>query len=143
MVYSVLFGTTSGNAQKEVLVDDSGRLVLSVLDTVIIEEETDSFTLDLTQNGKQIDVNKATAVNVTVPAFADVAFPNGSIILFRQKGAGGMTFVPDTGVTIDSAGGALSTDIQYTSALITKISTNTWWLRGDLIQENNNATFKI
>jgi hypothetical protein len=94
--------------------------------------QTDSYTLVLADARKTVTINKATAVNLTVPPNADVAFPIGTKIPVEQLGAGQITFVAGTGVTINSLAGNLKISGQYGAAVLTKHATNVWTLSGNL-----------
>ncbi|CDO34039.1 hypothetical protein [Novosphingobium sp. KN65.2] len=91
-----------------------------------------SYTLALTDAGKLVSIENASANNLTVPANASVAFPIGTRIDVGQYGAGQTTLVADTGVTIRSSGGNLKLTGQYSGATLQKIGTNEWWAFGDL-----------
>ncbi len=94
---------------------------------------TDNYTLVLGDAGKTIGLNKATAISLTVPPSASVAFPLNTRIDLGQYGAGQVTVVPGSGVTIRSVGGALKTRVQYSGASLIKIGADEWWLFGDVI----------
>jgi len=94
-------------------------------------EYTDDHSLLLENYKKLIDMNKATAVNLTVPPNANIPFPIRSVILFRQKGAGQVTLVAGDGVTLQSAVG-LKTSAQYSVGGLIKIATDIWVVLGDL-----------
>lgn len=97
-----------------------------------IVEKTDSFTLALTEANVFVKCNKGTAMNCTVPPNADVAFPTGTEIELFQYGAGAVTVVAGSGVTIRSKSGNLKIDGQYAGAALKKIDTNEWVLVGSL-----------
>lgn len=103
---------------------------LSKIDAVT---PTDNYTLVLTDAGKVIEMDKATAVNLTVPLNATVAFPIGTVIEIWQKGAGQVTIVPTVGVTIRSTEGKLKLYGQYTSVSLRKRAENEWVAVGDLV----------
>jgi hypothetical protein len=94
--------------------------------------QVDSYTLVLADARKTVTMNKATAVNLTVPPNADVAFPVGTKIFVEQLGAGQVTFVAGAGVTISSLAGNLKISGQYGAAVLTKQATNVWTLSGNL-----------
>jgi hypothetical protein len=118
-------GTTK-KVPRDVLLGAARRLTLN--------EQTDSYTLVLTDgDGKRIDMNKATANNLTVPPNADVALPVGTTILIKQKGAGQTTVVAGSGVTVNKhAGLTLKLTGQHSVATLMKDDTNVWTLAGDL-----------
>ena len=76
--------------------------------TRTINTQTDSYTLVLTDAGKIVEMNKATANNLTVPPNSSVAFPIGTQIDLAQYGAGQTTLVQGSGVTVRSSGGSSS-----------------------------------
>jgi hypothetical protein len=94
---------------------------------------TASYTLVLSDADKAVEMNVATANNVTVPPNSSVAFPIGTIIELMQLGAGKTTVVAGSGVTIRSPGGLLSLASQYSSASLRKRATDEWVLVGGLI----------
>ena len=85
-------------------------------------------TLVLADQGKFVEANKATALNITVPDNADVAFPVGTVIYVTQTGAGAVTFVADTAVTINAVGGDLVSEGQWITFQLRKRATDTWLL---------------
>ena len=91
--------------------------------------ETASFTLARTHSGRPVEVNSATAVNVTIPQEAASSIPEGTEIEFIQVGAGAITFVPASGdVTIVSPGGRRATNGPYDTARLRKRAYNSWLL---------------
>lgn len=99
-----------------------------------VEQNTPSasYTLVLADAGKVVEMNVASANNLTVPPSASVPFPVGTIIEILQLGAGQTTIVPGSGVTIRSPGGKLKLTGQYSSASLRKRNTNEWVLTGDI-----------
>jgi len=101
----------------------------------ILRLEAVEYTADrslLMEDAKKlIEMNKATAVNLTVLPNLNVPFPIRTTILFRQKGAGQVTLVAGDGVTLQSAVG-LKTSAQYSVGGLIKIATNIWVVMGDL-----------
>lgn len=94
--------------------------------------QTASYTLVLADNGKHVEMNVASANNLTVPQNSSVAFPVGSQILVTQLGAGQTTLVADTNVTIRSNGAKLKLVGQYAQATLVKRDTNEWIVSGNL-----------
>lgn len=103
-----------------------------------IADATDSFSIALSHVGKTVTLNKATALTVTVPTNATVAFPVGSRIDFVQTNAGQATFTPASGVIINSKGsdgtgnGNKKISARYSGATLIKKATDEWLLIGDL-----------
>ncbi len=69
------------------------------------------------------------AITLTVPQNVDVPFPQGSQIIVEQGGAGQITIVGDTNVTVNSANG-LKSSAQYAVMTLIKKDTNVWTLTG-------------
>lgn len=81
-----------------------------------------TYTLVLTDAGKTITLNNASAVTVTIPTNASVAFETGSTVEFTNKGAGVVTISPAGGVTLNNS----TTIAQNGTVYIRKLDTNTW-----------------
>jgi hypothetical protein len=96
--------------------------------------EAASYILALTDQNQDtvVEMNVATANNLTIPTNTAVPFPIGSQILIAQYGAGQTTIVPDTGVTLRSSGGKTKIAAQYGLATLIKRGTNEWYLAGDI-----------
>jgi hypothetical protein len=79
-------------------------------------------------------MNKATAVNFTIPTNASVAFPVGTVLTILNIGAGTCTIKAVTSgtTTVLSAGttAAQPTLAQYKSAACIKTATDTWYVVG-------------
>lgn len=133
----LLLGTTT---EATFLLDVNGTArIVSDLDvngvlreTITANRQTASYTLVLADRGKLIEMNVATANNLTIPLNSSVAFPVGTKIDVAQYGAGQTTFVATGGVTIRSTNGWLKMNAQYGSATLVKIATDEWYLFGNL-----------
>lgn len=81
-----------------------------------------------------IPMNKATAVNFTIPTNASVAYPVGTVLTVLNKGAGTCTIKAVTAgtTTVLSAGAttAQPTLGQYKTAACIKTATDTWYVVG-------------
>ena len=81
-----------------------------------------------------IQMNKATAVNFTIPTNASVAYPVGTALTILNIGAGTLTIKAVTSgtTTVLSAGtvAAQPTLAQYKSAVCVKTATDTWYVIG-------------
>jgi len=95
-------------------------------------EVTTSETLSLSDNGKFKRSTSATAITITVPTNTSVAFPIGCEIKFTQYGAGDVSIVGDSGVTVNSDSGNNKISVQYGVAYLKKVSTDEWILYGNL-----------
>jgi hypothetical protein len=90
-----------------------------------------TYTLVLTDAGKMVTLTNASAITLTIPTNASVAFPVNTRIDLLQYGAGQVT-VGGAGVTINSSGAKLKLTGQYSGASLWKKATDTWVLIGDL-----------
>jgi len=79
-----------------------------------------------------VEMDVATANNLTIPLFATVAFPIGSQITVSQYGAGQTTIVATVGVTLRSTGSFLKLAAQYSMCTLMKVGTNEWYVVGQL-----------
>lgn len=91
-----------------------------------------TYTLALSDAGKVVEMNNASANTVTVPPNSTVAFAVGDVIELVQYGAGVTTIAAGAGVTIRSANSYLDIRAQYGGAMLYKRATNEWVLVGDL-----------
>lgn len=91
-----------------------------------------SYTLVLTDAGKMVTMANASAITLTVPPNASVAFPVNTRIDLLQYGAGQVTVTAGSGVTIYSKASALKLSAQYAGATLWKKAINTWVLVGDI-----------
>lgn len=90
-----------------------------------------TYTHVLTDAGKLVTLSNASAITVTIDTNANVATVIGTRIDFIQIGAGQVTFVGGSGVTVSSTP-TLKTRAQYSGVSIIKVGTNLWYLTGDL-----------
>src|SRR5664280_1937659 len=100
---------------------------------IVINTRTSSYTLVLTDAGKLVEMNVASANTLTVPLNASVAFPfspSETVINIRQYGAGTTTI--GGSATIRSRGGLVALAGTYAEATLTKRATDEWVLSGDL-----------
>jgi hypothetical protein len=73
-------------------------------------------------------------VEVTVPANATVALPVGTILEGAQLGAGLVTTIGETGVTINGVTpGDVDSAGQYAAWRLVKLATDTWLMAGDIV----------
>jgi len=89
-----------------------------------------TYTLVLTDNGRLVTLSNASAITLTVPTNASVAYATGAVINIQQIGAGQVTVAGDTGVTVTGTGTKLRT--QYSAAALVKTGTDSWTLIGDI-----------
>ena len=83
-----------------------------------------------------IQMNKATAVNFTIPTNASVAYPVGTALTVLNIGAGALTIKAVTsGTTTVLSGGAVAaqpTLAQYKTAVCIKTATDIWYVVGGI-----------
>jgi hypothetical protein len=90
-------------------------------------EQTTSYTGVIGDVNKVIQMNSASALNFTVPPNSSVAYPIGTYLIVRQKGAGTVTIVEGAGVTVtEPAGGNMDTPGQGLSVTLHKTGADTW-----------------
>ncbi len=112
----------------------TGNLTVSGTTPSIItfNRQSSSYTLAITDAGLMVEMNVATANNLTIPLNSSVPFAIGQIIELTQYGAGQTTIVATSGVTINSYTGLTKLSGQYAAATLTKVGTNEWYLFGNL-----------
>jgi hypothetical protein len=103
---------------------------------VLPNTQTASYTLALTDLGKSVEMNSASATVLTVPPNSSVAFAIGACIEVCRLGAGSVTITPGVAVTLrnrlDPAGTASHTiSSQYSSVALRKRATDDWVMVGD------------
>jgi hypothetical protein len=98
----------------------------------ITSAQTGNYVLTAADAGNVVEVNSATAVNVTVPLNSSVAFNIGDAITIIQTGAGQITIVPIGGVTINATPG-LKIAAQWGVATLLKRATDSWIAFGNLV----------
>lgn len=102
----------------------------SIINLAINAQTGTTYTPVLADNGKLVTLSNASAITLTVPTNASVAYATGAQINIQAIGAGQVTVVGDTGVTVNGTGTALRT--QWSAATLVKTATDTWTLIGDL-----------
>ena len=96
---------------------------------ITANRQTASYTLVAGDADKLVEMNVASANNLTVPAST---FSAGTQILLAQYGAGQTTIVAGSGMTIRSNGGKLKLSAQYSGATLVFISGTECYLFGDI-----------
>jgi len=96
---------------------------------ITANRQTASYTLVASDADKLVEMNVASANNLTVPAST---FSAGQQILLSQYGAGQTTIVAGSGMTIRSNGGKLKLSAQYSGATLVFISATEAYLFGDI-----------
>jgi hypothetical protein len=91
-----------------------------------------SYTLVLSDKDKMVELSNASAITLTVPTNSAQEFPIGADVSILQTGAGRITVVPASGVTLNFTP-SNQTRATWSSASLIKRDTNTWVLIGDLL----------
>lgn len=92
-----------------------------------------NYTIQLTDLGKLVELNEASACTLTIPTNTSVPFAVGDRIDVLQVGAGQVTITPVSGtVTINGYDGGLKLNGQWAAATLIKRATNTWVAVGNL-----------
>jgi hypothetical protein len=94
-----------------------------------------TYTLALSDNGKLVTLNNASAIAVTIPLNSSIALPVGAAIMMSAFGAGLVTISGAGGVTVVSSGAVATSPViraTYSSAAAIQTSANNWLVIGDL-----------
>ena len=84
-----------------------------------------TYTLVLSDAGKDVRCTNGSAITLTVPLNSTVAFPTGTLIAFSQGGAGIVTAAAASGVTINAKNGVATTG-QYDARVLEYLGSNAW-----------------
>ncbi len=101
-------------------------------DLTTVEDTTTARTLALTDAGKLVRMNNASATTVTVPPNSSVDFGEGAQIIVAAMGAGAVTVAAGAGVTLRSKDSALEIDGQYATASCVQVAADEWLVFGAL-----------
>jgi len=112
--------------------NDAGYLTQADTRPDIKTDTNTSYTYVLDDEDTFIQHDNSSAISVTVPTGSSVGFALGTVLLGEQTNTGQVTITGDTGVTVESAGGANKTANQYSQFSLLKIGTDEWRLSGDL-----------
>lgn len=82
----------------ETAADDKAPLLL------VENVQTDDYTFDLSDSARVVAVNSANAKTVTIPPNSSVEFPVGTVVNVYRAGAGDVSVVGGSGVTVRNAG---------------------------------------
>ena len=91
-----------------------------------------TYTLALSDAGKIVTLSNASAITLTIPTNASVAFPVNTRIDLLQYGAGQVSVSATGGVTLYSSGSRVKLTGQYSGATLWKKAADTWVLIGDI-----------
>jgi len=93
--------------------------------------QTDSYTLVLSDSGKQVEISSTSATTLTVPADGAVNFPVGTAVIIVQTNTGQITVSGASGVTVNATPGT-KLFTRWSVASLVKRGANLWLLAGDL-----------
>ena len=104
----------------------------NVIDNIALSAQTGTtYTFVLADRGKLVTTSNGSAQSITVPPNSSVAYAVGTQVQVVGLGAGEVTMVAGSGVTLRSTPG-LKLRAQYSSVTCIKIATDEWLLIGDL-----------
>lgn len=92
-------------------------------------------TLTLDDTGKLFVHDDTSDYNLTLPLFADVAWPIGHKFYLSVQNTGNTTIVRDSGVTLRISGSGSDADVefgQYTLVEVRKVNTDDWVAQGQV-----------
>ncbi len=120
------------NSSSELFVRNEAGME-TCLSTLQFNRQTANYVLVLTDAGKDVEMNNASANTVTVPLNATTPFPIGTVIGINQYGAGQTALVAAGGVSIRSNSGFLKIGSRYSGAVLKKVGIDEWYLQGNLV----------
>jgi hypothetical protein len=103
---------------------------ISLTDNVNLQTGT-TYTPDIEDAYRVTKLTNASPITVTIPPYTDLNYDLNAQLDFYQGGAGQVTFVGGTGVTINTAE-TLKLRGQYSACSLIKEASNTWIIAGDL-----------
>jgi len=120
------------NSQMYVTNSAAERLPVATSKVQLNAQTVTTYTLALADAGYLITLSNVSAISVTIPTDASVAFPIGTQILLMQLLAGQVTVSAVTPGTTTVAGkNGLKTSGQYAVISLIKIAANSWVVAGD------------
>lgn len=99
--------------------------------TTISEQTGSSYTLVLGDAGTTVEMNKSSAQTLTIPTNASVAYDTYTWINIVQTGAGTVTIVAASGVTLNGVSvGSCTISGRWGGVSLRKRGTNSWGIVG-------------
>ena len=100
--------------------------------TTMTVDTSTAYTLVLGDQSNLVACANGSAITLTVPPNADVAFPIGTEIAVVQGAAGQVTITTGAGVSLYAADSELKTRVIYSMAYLYQSAANSWIVAGDL-----------
>ena len=110
----------------------TGAEIKGSITEIEFNTQSATYTLVLSDQNKMIEINNASANQITIPLNSVVAFPIGTQILVVQLGAGQTSIGKSVGVNLYAEGNKLKLVGQYAMATIIKKSADLWYVAGNL-----------
>ena len=95
-------------------------------------QKTANYTISLSDSNGSIEMSSASTTTVTVPLNSSVPFLPGVSVQILRGGTGEVGITGASGTTLRSPQNFLNLNYQYSTAILTKTATDTWYLSGDL-----------
>jgi hypothetical protein len=121
--------TLVGRATTDTLTNKT--LTAPVVNLAINSQTGTTYIPVISDNGKLVTLDNASAITLTVPTNIDVSYATGAQIHLLQLGDGQVSVAGDTGVTVYATPGA-NFRAKYSGATLIKLDTDIWLLGGDL-----------
>lgn len=109
----------------------------------VLTKSNASTTLALTDANNYLRFTYSGAKTITVPTNASVAFPIGTIINGVVANTGNITFVPDSGVTINTPDSLVLGTTTFSVFILTKVATDTWDLTGSFAATGGSGSAEL
>jgi hypothetical protein len=131
-------GVTSSTGTGNVVLSSNPSLTAPLITLSINLQTGTTFTPALSDGGSIVTLSNASAISLTIPTDASVAFPIGTQLNFIQIGAGQVTISAVTpATTFISSNGAASASPKlrttFSSASAIKVAGNLWYVVGDIV----------
>jgi len=106
---------------------------LNILETLSFTTPAGTaYTLQLSDASQCVVMTNSAACTLTIPNNTSVAFLGGTQILVRQGGAGAITIVGASGVTVDNPYSSFATAGTQAEVKLLKIAPNVWSVNGEV-----------
>ena len=113
-------------------VSATGDVVTVTIGGGTANQETANYTIALSDSNGSIEMSSASTTTVTVPLNSSVPFLPGVSVQILRGGTGEVGITGASGTTLRSAQSLFNLNYQYSTAILTKTATDTWYLSGDL-----------